>query len=348
MSSLSPLGTRQYQNTALSGSTQQPARGNNTVQQPAATKASSNVALSSGAVDLQQRIDALGNNTIDLAQNLLGKFAQQLLGDSAKGATIDFDSVALDTSSTLAAGTLRSEGANGIGKASAFSLNESSHFMGKGTITLADGSKYDFEVEVQYEASMTAGFASDEKVAGQDTAKSLPSFDFPDIDWPGGLGDLFKLMDKRISGDVKNGENGDVLGNLSMRLMQLVKNTQSLDTYAPPSPVKAYLPDPATEATDKIKSPIKVPMTELPAQAPAADQATDKTQAPIKVPMTELPAQGPAADQATQKTRAPIKVPMTELPAAPPSSGPVDVPLVKTAGDIPLTISTTPPKDDAA
>ncbi|MBB3222531.1 hypothetical protein [Pseudoduganella umbonata] len=308
MSSLSPLGTRQYQNSALAGSTQQPARGNSAVAQTAAGKASSNVALSSGAVDLQQRIDALGNDTIDLAQNFLGKFAQQLLGDSAKGATIAFDSVSLDTSSTFAAGTLRSEGAEGVSKASAFSLNESSHFLGKGTITLADGSKYDFEVEVQYEASMTAGFAGSEQArpAEQDAAKGLPTFEFPEIDWPGSLGDLFKLMDKQVSGDVKDGDNGGILGNLSVRLMQLVKNTQSLDTYAPPSPVKAYQVESGTE------SPF--------------GPATDKTQMPIKVP-TE-----PAAE------------PVAEAPAA----GPADVPIVKSAGDIPLTISTTPPKGDAA
>ena len=67
MSSLTPLGTRQYQNSGLTGSTQQPARGNNAVQQSAASKPSANVALSAGAVDLQQRIDTLGNDTIDLA-----------------------------------------------------------------------------------------------------------------------------------------------------------------------------------------------------------------------------------------------------------------------------------------
>jgi hypothetical protein len=313
MSSLSPLGTRQYQNTALAGSSQQPARGNNAVQPQAATKASSNVALSSGAVDLQQRIDALGNDTIDLAQDFLGKFAQQLLGDGAKGATIAFDSVSLEASSSMAAGSLRADGANGVMNASAFSLSESSHFLGKGTITLADGSKYDFEVEVQYEASMSAGFASPEKaerekLAAQNPAMPLPAIAFPDIDWPGSLGDLFKLMDKQVSGDVKNGENGDVLGNLSVRLMKLVNNTQSLDTYAPPSPVKAYV-DAA---------------------------ATDKTPAPIKVTAEDAPQ--PAEDAGG--TTAPIKV-------TPPDAGPQPG-SPRSASDIPLTISTTPPRGDEA
>lgn len=254
MSSLSPLGTRGYQNSALAGSAQQPARGNGAVQQTAAAKASTNVALSSGAVDLQQRLDALGNDTLDLAQGFLGKFAGQLLGDDAKGATIAFDSVALDTASSISTGTLRTDGADGVTRAAAFSLNESSHFLGKGTITLADGTKYDFEVEVRYESSLSAGYeATGEDPAGQDGATALPSFEFPDIAWPGSLGDLFKLMDRQVSGDVKDGGNGDVLGNLSVRLMQLVRNTRSLDTYAPPSPVKAYVAETTAAAAEDAK-----------------------------------------------------------------------------------------------
>ncbi|QBE65326.1 hypothetical protein [Pseudoduganella lutea] len=375
MSSLTPLGTRQYQNTGLAGSTQQPARGNNNaVQTQAAEKTRSNVALSSGAVDLQQRIDSLGNNTIDLAQNFLGKFAQQLLGDDAKGATIAFDSVSLEASSSMSAGMARAEGANGVGKAGAFSLNENSHFLGTGTITLADGSKYEFEVEVRYEASMSSAFAAKEEAGrdvgreartGGDKPTALPTFDMPEIEWPGSLGDLFKLMDKQVSGDVKDGANGDVLGNLSVRLMQLIKNTQSLDIYEPMSPVKAYAAESAAGATDKTQMPIKVP-TDAPAPSSAsgipptisttppppagAAEATGKTQMPIKVP-TDAPAPSSASDipltistsppgasepaEATGKTQMPIKVP-TDAPA--PSS----------ASDIPLTISTTPPPADEA
>jgi len=287
MSSLSPLGARGYQNTALAGSTQQPARGNNAVQQAAATKASSNVALSSGAVDLQQRIDTLGNNTLDLAQSFLGKFAGQLLGDDAKGATIAFDSVALEASSSMSTGTLKAGGADGVQNASAFSLNESSHFLGKGTITLADGTKYDFEVEVQYEASMTARYGeAGDKPAGKDAAAALPSFEFPDIAWPGGLGDLFKLMDKQVSGDVKDSKSGDVLGNLSVRLMQLVKNTQSLDTYAPASPVKGYLAASAAAAAEDAKEAAEA------AEVAEADPEADTSPMPIKVPVqsaTDIP-----------------------------------------------------------
>jgi hypothetical protein len=308
MSSLSPLGARGYQNSPLSGSAQQPARGNNAVQQTAAAKAGTNVALSSGAVDLQQRLDALGNDTLDLAQGFLGKFAGQLLGDDAKGATIAFDSVALEASSSMSTGTLRADGADGVQNAAAFSLNESSHFLGKGTITLADGTKYDFEVEVQYEASMSAGYGeAGDKLAGKDSAAALPSFEFPDIEWPGSLGDLFKLMDKQVSGDVKNGaagdNAGDVLGKLSVRLMQLVKNTQSLDTYAPPSPVKAYVAESTAAAAEDAKQAAEA--ADVAEMASTADPETDTSPMPIKVP-------------------------------------------VQSASGIPLTISTTPPPADAA
>lgn len=287
MSSLSPLGTRGYQNSALAGSTQQPARGNGAVQQAAAAKASTSVALSSGAVDLQQRLDALGNDTLDLAQSFLGKFAGQLLGDDAKGATIAFDSVALDTSSSMSTGTLRTDGADGadgVRRAAAFSLNESSHFLGKGTITLADGTKYDFEVEVQYEASLSAGYeAAGEDPAGQDAATALPSFAFPDIEWPGSLGDLFKLMDKQVSGDVKDGESGEVLGNLSVRLMQLVRNTQSLDTYAPSSPVKAYVAEATAAAAEDAKQAAQTAQTD-----PEAGQSPMPVKVPADAPATNI------------------------------------------------------------
>lgn len=331
---LAPLGTRQYQNTALAGSGQQPTRTTNTAQSGATTKASSNVALSPGSVDLQSRVDSLGNNTIDLAQNLLGSFAQKLFGDDAKGATIDFDSVSLDASSTMSAGVMQSRNADGVTNAAAFSLTDSSHFIGKGTITMADGSKYDFEVEVQYQASLQAGYTQNsadsgakterEKLIEQNPAMPLPAIDFPDVDWPGSLGDLFKLMDKQVSGDVvantDNGDNAaDKLGTLSMRLLTLVNSSQSLDTYV-------------TVGAAGTKSAAQKYAAEL----AASSAATDKTPMPIKV--------------ATEKMQDPAPEPAPE-PAAPPTPAPVVDTIeqpVKSATDIPLTISTTPGRDPAA
>lgn len=315
--SISPLGARQYQNTALTGSNQQPAKSNAATPQTAVAKGS-NVALSPGGVDLQQRVDALGNDTIDLAQSFLGSFAQKLLGDDAKGATIAFDSVSLEASSSMSAGLMRAEGSGRVTEAAAFSLNESSHFLGKGTITLADGTKYDFEVEVQYEASLTAGISRDperQKQIEENPAMPLPEIEFPDIDWPGSLADLFKLMDKQVSGDVKDEQSGDPLGTLSVRLLKLVNSAESLDTYGAPDAkgAKAYA---AELAAGAAKSP---PLTETDTKS---DTAADTDTGTANEPM---PVRAPPGGTMEQ-----------EGPDATSASG------------IPLTISTTPPKGDAA
>jgi hypothetical protein len=101
-------------------------------------------------------VAAVGNATVDFAQDFVSSFTQALFGDDAKGAVIDFDSASLETSSSYAVGYQHTQGANGTTDAAAFSLTDSSHFIGKGTITTADGRKFDFEVEVQYNYELNA------------------------------------------------------------------------------------------------------------------------------------------------------------------------------------------------
>jgi hypothetical protein len=241
MNPLNSIGPRQYQNTSLSPATTQaeskPSRANPVRD----VNADSAVSLSSNAVDLQKRVDQLGNRTVDMAQDLIGSFAKSLLGDNAKGARISFDSVALESNASFAASALHAEGADGVSDALGFSLDENSHFLGKGTITTADGRKLSFEVEIQYEARMTAGAASSvptrrKEQADQNPAMPLPEVEFPDIDFPGSLADLFRLMDRNISATLKQqneqGQESDA-GNLTMRLLKLVDSESSLDTYLP-------------------------------------------------------------------------------------------------------------------
>ncbi|KQV46103.1 MULTISPECIES: hypothetical protein [unclassified Duganella] len=241
MNPLNSIGPRQYQNTSTSPATSQaeskPSRANAVRD----VNADSAVSLSSNAVDLQKRVDQLGNRTVDMAQDLIGSFAKSLLGDNAKGAKISFDSVALESNASFAAGALHAEGADGVTDAFGFSLSENSHFLGKGTITTADGRKLSFEVEIQYEATMSAGAASSvpgrrQDQAGQNPAMPLPEVEFPDIDFPGSLADLFRLMDRNISATLKQqdeqGQESDA-GNLTMRLLKLVDSESSLDTYLP-------------------------------------------------------------------------------------------------------------------
>ena len=312
MTSISPFGNRPLQTSVG----QQPARAE-TEKKAAPIKVpdSSNVALSGTGLDLQQRVAGLGNATVDLAQNLLGNFAGKLFGDAMKGATIDFDAVSLESTSTFAAGTTHTQGAKGVSDAAAFSLTDSAHFLGKGTITLADGHQYDFEVEVQYDASLTAGAATrNDKAADEKTTAAMPTIEFPEIDWAGGLSDLFKLMDKQISANIKRNDTQDTLGTLSARLFKLVNSEKTADTYGPPTSTQVKNAAHAYGAG----APIKDGPVRAPAPDPVVDtQTNDEAKGPVRAPAPD-----PVVDTQTQP--------------------------VKSAGDIPLTISTTPPPDDAA
>jgi len=208
---------------------------------------------SSNALDLDKRVAAVGNATVDFAQDFVSSFAQALFGDNAKGAVIDFDSASLETSSSYAAGYQHTEGANGVTDAAAFSLSDSSHFIGKGTITTADGRKFDFEVEVQYNYELNAAAsqtssadslpAPDQDSGDKPSTKDLPTVQLPNIDFPGTLADLFKLIGRDLQTALANSDNNskttdgidrNTLRNLSLRLLNLV-DSKDANTYAPPS-----------------------------------------------------------------------------------------------------------------
>lgn len=270
MASIHPLGPRGYQNTGLGSNLPASTRGNGANEVKQADNANP-VSLSRTGLDLQQRVGALGHATVDLAENLLNSFAKDMFGDAMDGARIDFDSVSLESASSFAAGVMSSEGADGVFNAAAFSLKDSSHFIGKGTITLADGQKYDFEIEVSYEASLHSGAASSvpsrrQELADQNPAMPLPAVEFPDIDFPGSLADLFKLFEKPIGGDVK--KDDDSLGSLSLRLLKLVNSQPDGGLYAPAdgkakSVADAYGAAPAVSAPAPEPTPVSMAAPEI-------------------------------------------------------------------------------------
>jgi len=325
MNTLNSIGSRPFQNTSLTPAPA-PTEGRQT---RASTLKGVNpdnaVSLSSNALDLQKRVDRLGNATVDMAQNLIGSFAKSLLGDNAEGATISFDSVALETNSSFEAGALRASGPRGSAEAFAFSLNEDSHFLGKGTITTADGRKLSFEVEIQYESRMSASAAassvpSRRQQADENPAMPLPEVEFPDIDFPGSLADLFRLMDRQISAALQTlgseadgeGEPGEV-GNLTMRLLKLVDAESPLESYLPPS------------ASDKARSVANA----------YGRQQTEPGQA------AELAHAAKAARDAAAEP-APVEPPATEptpVPTPEPTPPVAEAPLIDTP------ISVTPPEE---
>ncbi|MBA5687162.1 hypothetical protein [Rugamonas apoptosis] len=271
MSTISALGARTLPAQAYPAALAQADARPSNVHASKAASGDNAISLSNSGVDLEKRLSSLGNSTVDLAQSLLGSFAQNLFGDAGKGADISFDSVSLDAQSSLSAAVQHSNGPNGTTDAAGVQLTDSTHFLGKGSITTADGRKFDFEIEVQYSDQYTAlagqhssnttaaqgagrgqGTAGTANGTGQNSGadtSGLPTVQFPNVDFPGTLADLFQLIGRNLqsslsvnpgAGDNGNGSNIDrtTLRSLSLRLLSLV-DSKHKDTYAAPNGAEA-------------------------------------------------------------------------------------------------------------
>nr|WP_315257007.1 hypothetical protein [uncultured Duganella sp.] len=248
--------------------------------------------VSGSPLDLTSRVASLGSATVDFAQDFVNSFTKALFGDDAKGAVIDFDSASLETTSTFAAGVQQTRSGGNVTNAAAFSLSDSSHFVGKGTITTADGRKFDFEVEVQYNAELSAAASQTSKLddlrkpdQATDT-KDLPVVQLPNLDFPGTLADLFQLIGRNLQSALSSGDKGDsktddgidrtALRNLSLRLLNLV-DSKDANTYAPPTAAdKAKAAANATDVEPKEPAAAETPAPAASAAgtaAPASDTA---------------------------------------------------------------------------
>ncbi|MGK5004942.1 hypothetical protein [Janthinobacterium sp. LB2P70] len=237
MSQLPALASRQPASNTLAG--QQPSRTGNGATGLAGSPlmqrtAQDVVALSKNGLDLSakglsQRTDALGNATVDVAQDFLSNMTRQLFGD---GATIAFDSVDLQAGASFSSASV--SGPNGSSRAAAFSLDENAHFIGKGKITTADGQTFDFEVEVQYQSNISAGVLEQTQNETQEATSPddgvLPAKQLPDTHFGGNLHDLFKLLGQQLQSNLyqgmsngASGNDGDLAGSLSLRLLKLVQ-----------------------------------------------------------------------------------------------------------------------------
>src|SRR5471032_1098361 len=274
-----PAATQQYGKTGRSHTASAAGNGGNST-------GDGSVSLSDDSI-LQNRAATLGSATVDYAQNLLSSFSQQAFGDASKGETISFDSVSLDTSSVFAESAQQSSGANGSSSAAA-GLSDSAHFIGKGTITTTDGRTFDFEVEVQYNDKLevgasqggdgtdttdaaspdtsTANTATAPVQGGAQSANStgttadassdtsgLPTVQLPNLDFDGGLADLFQLIARQIQSGSSSSDSSasDASGSgstasstsqtdpfkaLSIRLLKLVDSGNDTDLYTPSTP----------------------------------------------------------------------------------------------------------------
>lgn len=253
--------------------------------------------VSGSPLDLTSRVASLGNATMDFAEDFVNSFTQALFGDDAKGAVIDFDSASLEATSTFAAGVQQTRSGGSVTNAAAFSMTDSSHFVGKGTITTADGRKFDFEVEVQYNAELSAAASQTSKAdnlpqpqSDQTTdTKDLPVVQLPNLDFPGTLADLFQLIGRNLQSALSSGDNGgngssnggsssaddgidrNTLRNLSLRLLNLV-DSKDTNTYAAPTAADKAKATATATATDV--EPKEVVPAETPAPAVAASDTS--------------------------------------------------------------------------
>ncbi|CAM3135020.1 hypothetical protein [Janthinobacterium lividum] len=248
MSQLPALASRQPASNTLAG--QQPSRTGSSATGLAASPlmqrtAQDVVALSKNGLDLSakglsQRTDALGNATVDVAQDFLSTMTRQLFGD---GATVAFDSVDLQAGSSFSSGSASVSGAGGSSRAAAFSLNENAHFIGKGKITTADGQTFDFEVEVQYQSSISAGVLEQTQNATEEAGSAddaqLPAKELPATHFGGNLHDLFKLLGQQLQSNLyqgtsdgasASGKDDGLAGSLSLRLLKLVQPDHATET----------------------------------------------------------------------------------------------------------------------
>jgi hypothetical protein len=279
MSDLSALGSRPIQSTLLrtvnhdstaAGAQQASASGKMPAQLPVVDP----VSLSSSSVALSQqvlnaRLAQLGDKTIDVAQKFISTFAQSLFGDAADGATFSFDAVSISADTGLSAAVRHASSASGSVDSATLQLNESASFIGHGQIVTSDGQSFEFQVEVKYEASLTASSgrstsarpapAEPEPLGAPDTL-TLTGQQLPAIKFPGSLADLFKVLGRQIEVSTDSGKHDGNNGNLSLRLIRLVNSAaliaprvradnpeaapvernRALASYAPAMPISTF------------------------------------------------------------------------------------------------------------
>lgn len=241
MSLLTALGSRPFPAMSLrpdwqDGAVAQSATGKLAARMPVVepvSQASGNVSLSQQA--LNARLSQLGDQTVDVAQRLLGTFAQSLFGDAAKGASFSFDAISVSADTSLSVATVHAADANGSIDAAALQFSESSSFIGHGQIVTNDGQSYEFQIEVRYAASVSASAAqasSTQKPPAEqplvpDTA-ALTGKELPPIKYPGSLADLFKVLGRQLEVKTESGKDDGNQGNLSLRLIRLVNSAALL------------------------------------------------------------------------------------------------------------------------
>lgn len=241
MSIVSSLGSNLLSSSALAGlfSPKSPLPDVYTQPSSFANNDSTAVSLSAYGRSLAEQAGALSDHVDDLsaataktAQNFLTDFARKFLGNSADGMQLSFDFASVSAHSSVAGMTQHTETGTTVSDLAALQVDEGADFVGRGTITTADGHKYSFEVQVHYEAHLeAAASASTTYSSGQGNDGRAPELN---VNFPGKLKNLFKLLDNgalklpfQLSpGD--SGKDGHKSGTLMLTLLDMLDQPNAL------------------------------------------------------------------------------------------------------------------------
>jgi hypothetical protein len=197
---------------------------------PMQSPASSNIRHPSQTADaskpsaIEKRVAQLQQNTISLAQDFMGFFTQQLFGDDAKGMKISFDQVEVSASSSASASSLISQDINSTSSAAMFSLNDSSSFVGRGTLTTADGKQFEFELTVNYRSSQQASFVHN---SNNNTNPTQPLFNGTADD----LREHFTSEPVKLPFKLEQDDALQGLGDMALKLLNLNGGDRYFDWY---------------------------------------------------------------------------------------------------------------------
>ncbi|QLI81898.1 hypothetical protein HZU75_10295 [Chitinibacter fontanus] len=194
---------------------------------------------------IEQRVTQLGKNTLDLAQNLLGSFASQLLGDSAKGMQVSFSDVELSASSEANMSLSQRSSGTSSSQSASFNLNDRSSFVGKGTITTADGQRFEFELEVSYESRQSATYTQQTTQTNsippqqRDKPNTSPQTDGTKLNYQGIAADLLQSLSAepiRLPFKNNSDETTPREGDLALKLLNLAGGDRYLNWFGATEP----------------------------------------------------------------------------------------------------------------
>ncbi len=183
-------------------------------------------------------------STSENAQSFMNTFARRLFGGEANTASVaynlsSFSSAISDAAPASSGGTVRS---------TALALDQRASFTGIGQIDTEEGRSFNFELKVKYEPNpdTVSAAARSEPVFETPDVLVLTGKPLPEIQFPGSLDDLFKLLSRELRTEV-SGAVSDASGELTLRLMRLVDRAALLAPRARPD-------DPEATSADRAKA----------------------------------------------------------------------------------------------